>query len=59
MIHVGWVWICVPAVAQRLSCQAVYENMEMGFACSRVVPLKQRYDLGPGLIPDEPKSTSR
>lgn len=36
MIHVGWVWICVPAVAQRLSCQAVYENMEMGFACLRV-----------------------
>lgn len=23
-------------MAQRLSCQAVYENMEMGFACSWV-----------------------
>lgn len=32
-IHTGWVWIWVPAVAQRLSCQTVYENMEMGFAC--------------------------
>lgn len=46
-------------MAQRLSCQAVYENMEMGFSRACGCSLKQRYDLRLGLIPDESESTSR